>query len=211
MSVHVNTLDAVPRRAHPHVGEEILEILPGLANANAPTAIVFIHAVLWIVTSRFHVRPGYVFSGLRLTVLETVGPFAANMAARACSITSKVAASDNYFLTAIALAAPHPLSAALPGAFDSNQIAKTLICDIYEGGHGSLHSRLQVSSGGGALERSVAAHYSGGCYGVEDRCYTQDHWLRAHFHERRTSAHCGAGACLERHMISPSPSCAFPV
>src|SRR3954462_9987178 len=74
MAVVVNTIQAQPRWAASHVGEEgCVAVPPALANGNAASAVVFKIAVARGVAGALHIEPRLVLTGTLLAVGLTMG------------------------------------------------------------------------------------------------------------------------------------------
>ena len=120
VTVVVNAVYRVLSRwPRPHVGQEVLKLLPALTDSNAAPAVVRVLVAFGVVAALTHSVPGVVFVGIVAAMLGFVlnSNFALETSATARVANAQVPSIYDSSLAAVALAKP----VFAPGVFKNNQ------------------------------------------------------------------------------------------
>lgn len=107
--INITSLNSHVRRTLSHIFEEILKIMPALANYYSSAAIIFKSSLFWVIASPVHSLPNSI--GCRLTHAVGSGAFANSFgrvvaSAGSCMATSKITGSNLLDSSAFASTEP---------------------------------------------------------------------------------------------------------
>jgi hypothetical protein len=162
VSIVVDAIDLMPwRRPQPHVGQEILELVPAFAHGDPASTVVFVLFVIWVAAARMHVAPRMVFGGnlptSRVPVDSTpLDPhFHIQAPARARGTSHHVVFVDFDLVPVVATKEPSlaATTAALLHHADGGQSSKALASDV------DVRSHVKTRFAGGFQQEFYSQRY----------------------------------------------------
>lgn len=145
-SAVVHTFNRILGWTLSHISNKIFNLMPPTANSNSSSPVIFIIERIGVVTSIEYAAPDHIermnILASRQTMRRTRTCISSAAARTNCARSNSLAANCMQ-ISAVASTQPKYLLAGRSAVLSNcNQTTKTLTCDIYRIGHGSLLNKL---------------------------------------------------------------------